>query len=109
MSTTIVTSTVQTATGAGNGRRIDRCQNGVLWAFPNVAATSWRPQFSMDNGATWTQDTAQSGVTNASVFIDLDDFAHVVWIQSGGTGPNGATLTTGAAYYMRGTPNAGRG
>jgi len=87
---------------------VDRCQNGVLWAFPNVTATSWRPQYSSDNGATWTQDTAQSGVTNASVFIDLDDYCHVVWTQSGSTGPNGASLNDGDLLYMRGTPNAGR-
>lgn len=95
------------ALSASNQRKIDRCQNNVLWMFmsiPNLAGF-----YSLDNGVTWTfggymTNGANIAVDNASIFIDLDDYLHVVFRhQSGGSG-----LTAGYIYYMRGTPNAGR-
>lgn len=106
--TTITTSTAATATAYSNQRKVDRCQNGVLWA---AAVTNndngWIEfSYSADNGATWTLDTTKTGsvtlglsyTQNFSFFIDLDDFAHLVYKSN----------YDGYIYYRRGTPNAGR-
>lgn len=107
MVTAVKTSTVSTATQAFNGRRLDVQQDGTRWEFAQDTASSLTPRYSKD-GATWTTATALAGLRNASVFIDLDDCAHVAWKQAGSTGPNGASLVDGWLYYMRGTPNAAR-
>jgi hypothetical protein len=113
--TIIDTSTASTATAYSNQRKVDRCQNGVLWtAFWNgtagndaVGGDSIEFWYSADDGATWTQNTADtfgfagSGTTytpNFSFFIDLDDYCHVVWKDR----------SNGSIIYRRGTPNAGR-
>jgi hypothetical protein len=111
MSTTINNSSIPSATRQPNQRKLDRCQNGNLWAFYcyfDSAAVQWaiRNYYSTDNGANWTQDTNavtwSAGIDNYglnfSVFIDLDDYAHLVYKDP----------TDGFLYYRRGTPNAGR-
>lgn len=111
MTTTIDTSTATTATGTGNQRKVDRCQNGILWAcfWTGLSSTTDGFEFwhSADNGATWSEDTgarigfAGTGTTytpNGSLFIDLDDYAHFVYNDR----------HNGFLYYRRGTPNAGR-
>jgi hypothetical protein len=109
MPTVITTSTASTATAYSNQRKIDRCQNGVLWMMHRyTSGTTNAPGFahSTDNGATWTvaptTDWGESGTANryenGSLFIDLDDYAHVAYKN-----PN-----DGFIYYRRGTPNAGR-
>lgn len=99
MPTTIDTSTSATATAYGNQRKIDRCQNGVLWAFFTPANGSalegWR---SADNGATWTFDKVAVTASNFSVFIDLDDYCHIAYRDA----------SDGYVKHVRGTPNAGR-
>lgn len=111
MPTVIGTSTSSTPTWKHHQRKIDRCQNGVLWAFFNplstassINAEAW---YSTDGGVTWTQDssgsilTAGGGDSNTvefSVFIDLDDYCHVVYLDR----------VEVKLYYRRGTPNAGR-
>ena len=107
---TIDTSTATTATGYSNQRKIDRCQNGVLWmTFWNGTSTttaSMEYWYSTDNGATWTENATKTGFTgtgttnipNSSFFIDLDDYAHIVYKDR----------ADGQIYYRRGTPNAGR-
>lgn len=103
--TTIATSTAATATAYSNQRKVDRCQNGVLWVIRWVGDGSWVPHYSTDNGATWTADSSQNfvGINNSytpnfSFFIDLDDYAHLVIKDR----------HDGYIYYRRGTPNAGR-
>jgi len=95
---TIISTTVSSEdTKAQFQRKIDRCQNGVLWSVLRAASSSalqfW---FSTDDGATWTLDvtTISSGHSQAesAFFIDIDDYAHVT-VYSG---------------YWRGTPNAAR-
>lgn len=103
---TVGTSTAGTATAFGNQRKIDRTSNGVLWAVQNSgSATGLGCSYSTDQGATWTAvaGPAYSGSSatytpNASLFIDLDDFAHVVYKDR----------HDGLVYYRRGTPNAAR-
>lgn len=105
--TTINTSTAATATAYSNQRKVDRCQNGVLWAVRQYKdATLWGYAFlySTDNGATWTD--AGGGIAwgtlnytpNSSFFIDVDDYAHHVYKNA----------ADGYIYYRRGTPNAAR-
>ncbi len=110
--TVIATSTAATATAYSNQRKVDRCQNGVLWALfyadgSNSSLRALRLRYSTDDGASWTDaGTVGSGnpndsenyVGNASIFIDLDDFMHVVYKHP----------WDGYIYYRRGTPNAGR-
>lgn len=112
MPTQITTSTASTATAYSNQRKIDRCQNGVLWEvhgrFGSGNATAhWRMYYSTNNGATWSfggdvengsGGTAYSYTPNISFFIDQDDYAHVVFKDN----------SDGFIYYRRGTPNAGR-
>jgi hypothetical protein len=101
-----------TATGYFNQRKIDRCQNGVLWSAYDYAGTAVangaaQLRYSLDNGATWVDagfvmnasgGTAQTYVRNCSIFIDLDDYMHVAFKDN----------FDGLVYYVRGTPNAGR-
>lgn len=102
--TTINNATSATATAYSNQRKIDRCQNGVLWAL-YWDGSALTPSYSSNNGTSWNATTAISmagaGTTytpNASWFIDLDDYAHVVYKDR----------HDGYIYYRRGTPNAGR-
>lgn len=90
-----------TATAYSNQRKLDRCQNGVLWAL--VSKEAYHLAYSMDDGRTWTDygNIGGSGgnyVENASIFIDLDDYLHIVY-------KNGFNAYT---TYLRGTPNATR-
>lgn len=103
--TTIATSASAQATAFGNQRKIDHCQNGVLWAGLNPASgQNFTPTFeySADGGQTWTAAATAFPASDArsengfSFFIDLDDFIHVVYVR----------LQRG--HYVRGTPNAGR-
>jgi hypothetical protein len=96
-----------TATAFGNQRKIDRTQNGVLWAVTNAQAAGGNyyvsAQYSTDGGTTWSTPVdvvaaqSSSTVSNSSFFIDVDDFAHLVY--KGGDG---------LLNYLRGTPNAAR-
>lgn len=103
--TTIDTSTAATATAYSNQRKIDRCQNGVLWKVHLATTAIFEFHYSTDDGATWTEDTSadintggDTYVPNGSFFIDLDDYAHFVYKDG----------SDGYIYYVRGTPNAGR-
>lgn len=92
---------VSTATAYSNQRKLDRCQNGVLWAL--VSKEAYHLIYSTDDGKTWTDygNIGGSGgnyVENASLFIDLDDYLHIVY-------KNGFN---GYITYLRGTPNAAR-
>lgn len=102
------------ATQFGNERKIDRCQNGVLWAFYSILPTgstgsysNIATAYSTDNGVTWNAggnviNGSGSGFNNYppqfSIFIDLDDYAHIVFKD----------FDNGFMFYRRGTPNAGR-
>lgn len=108
--TTITTSTAATATAYSNQRKIDRCQNGVLWKIRNGesnSAVAASLAYSTDNGSSWTDagtvangadSTANTYVRNASFFIDIDDYGHLAFQDNG----------NGNLYYRRGTPNAAR-
>lgn len=113
MPTTVDTSTSATALIYSWQRKVDRCQNGVLWATFNIYSSTVKTAdfietwYSTDNGATWifsgTIANLSGATTNAhapshSFFIDLDDYAHVVFKDQ----------STGVLGYRRGTPNAGR-
>jgi hypothetical protein len=105
MPTVITTSTSGIATGFCTQRKVDRCQNGVLWTFFN-SETNIQPAYSSDNGQTWTTTspiaiTASRVNSGWSVFIDLDDYCHLVYKDTDG-------FTTSYVRYRRGTPNAGR-
>jgi len=112
MSTLVGTSNNQYATGWTNGRKIDRCSNGVLWSFIQPQENSINVvycYYSTNGGSTWTQATG-SQLTNytgsvtqsyqraSSFFIDADDNCHAVFKD----------MSDGRLYYKRGTPNAGR-
>ncbi|MEX0668669.1 MAG: hypothetical protein WD061_02970 [Candidatus Saccharimonadales bacterium] len=111
--TTMETSTTATATAYSNQRKVDRTQNGVLWAI-HVRGFSCVANYSIDNGSTWTNNLSNwplnSGGTtgdpspNCSFFIDKDDYAHFVWKQNTDYG----SWVKGYIYYRRGTPNAER-
>lgn len=110
--TVITTSTAATATAYSSQRKIDRCQNGVLWMIywdgTNNTTTSMRSRYSTDNGVTWIDPgtgsafgfagSAPNFTPYSSLFIDKDDYAHVVYKDAG----------DGYIRYRRGTPNAGR-
>jgi hypothetical protein len=107
--TVITSSTAGTATAYSNQRKLDRCQNGVLWSMfwdgTSTTGTSMDFYYSTDDGATWTDGGgfgfAATGTTytpNGSFFIDLDDNAHVVYKDR----------SNGDPYYRRGTPNTER-
>jgi len=109
MPTVIATSDIPSVTGYGNQRKIDRCQNGTLWVILprnfDSSTAGWNLYYSEDNGTTWTYSgsisvsgTGNSYTPNASLFIDLDDYAHVVYKDR----------SNGIIYYRRGTPNSGR-
>lgn len=109
MATTVDTTASATyaLTYPYNNHKIDRCQNGVLWAvwWDTNPSTCLRLKYSTDNGATWndpsTGGTPKTGGTSQvgfKLFIDLDDYAHLIY-----TGISGVIV-----YYKRGTPNAGR-
>jgi hypothetical protein len=110
MPTAIATSSVATATAFSAQRKVDRCSNGVLWSHwwdgTNNTTTSMRFAFSTDDGATWTESsafgfagtTAGNAVPHGSLFIDVDDFAHIAYAD-----PHDDRLK-----YRRGTPNAAR-
>lgn len=121
MPTAVATTSYNPANlASGPGRRIDRNQDGTLWTFSaqissNTSAVCLQPAYSKDNGATWTALSLSTltdciaSATNWSMFIDLDDYAHLVFKQSGNTTVGvGGGRTDGYIYYMRGTPNAGR-
>lgn len=98
-------STNAQATAFSNQRKLDRCQNGNLVALWSYSAGNGDLRVSTNNGLTWTIATPEiAGFSNGSMFIDLDDYLHVVWRQSG----TGGARTNGFSYYMRGTPNAAR-
>lgn len=110
--TVVDTSTQVDASAHFNQRKLDRCQNGVLIALFDRDTDDGELWYSSDNGAAWAQCTITggggtdviAGFSNGSMFVDLDDFLHVVWKQSG----TGGSRTTAAIYYARFTPNAGR-
>lgn len=102
----IATSTAATATAYSNQRKIDRTSNGVLWAiwWDGLNGDVMPMAYSTDDGATWNSAifplgaVGSSYVPNISLFIDQDDYAHVVW----------KSRSDGYIYYSRGTPNASR-
>lgn len=98
--TVIATSTSTTATAYPNQHKVDRCQNGVLWAVFNTNPDA-DFYYSTDSGATWTR-AVSSQLSNAgiaiSLFIDIDDYAHIVYKNS----------SDNKVYYRRGTPNVAR-
>jgi hypothetical protein len=107
--TVITTSTAGTATAYSNQRKIDRCQNGVLWSMfwdgTSTTGTSMDFYYSTDDGATWAKGgefgfagTGTSYTPNGSLFIDVDDYAHIAYKDR----------SNGYIYYRRGTPNAAR-
>lgn len=84
------------AIGTGTGIAVDRTQNGVHWAALNNGGTAefWRAS----DAATFADSGDDLTVITAyDLFVDLDDFAHFVYVASGGV-----------LRYRRGTPNAGR-
>ncbi len=106
---TIGGSSNASATAFSSQRRVDRCQNGVLWAMywdgGSSTSSSWDFYYSTDNGTTWVLGgtfgffgTAQNYFPNGSFFIDKEDYAHVTYKDR----------DNGYIYYRRGTPNAGR-
>lgn len=104
--TVITTSTTSTATAYSNQRKIDRTSNGVLWAFNAYHSDGGRISgaYSLDNGVTWVDlgglivMSIGSYTINFSIFIDADDYCHIVYKNGG----------DGYIYYRRGTPNAAR-
>lgn len=86
------------STAYPNQRKIDRCQNGVIWTITRNGGFMV-PAYSIDEGATWVGSTAFNwGFSNGSFFIDLDDYAHLVYLSS----------VDSRLYYRRGTPNGAR-
>lgn len=105
----VATSTASMATAYSNQRKIDRTSNGVLWVlyWYGGAGTGLNLNYSTDDGTTWNNGGAvlngsgsstQSYIPNASLFIDQDDFAHVIFKDN----------SNGYIYYRRGTPNVER-
>jgi hypothetical protein len=88
----IFSSTTLYATGPADlgpwptGRYLDRTQTGVEWAVyhPSSAASAlFQMSYSTDNGSTWTAGPTQwNGSNNPALFIDLDDYAHLVYVQA---------------------------
>lgn len=101
-------STVGTATAYSNQKKINRTSNGVAWVASQVSSDETHLSYSTDNGVTWTTYGgilgAAQGITQASVYIDVDDYMHVAWRANG----TGGARTSGYMYYVRGTPNASR-
>jgi hypothetical protein len=103
LTTVVATSINIGALAFSNQRKIDRCQNGVIWTMRWDGSNALAFSYSTDNGTTWTASGTISiaGSTytpNASFFIDIDDYAHVVYKDR----------NFGYVYYQRGTPNAAR-
>lgn len=102
MATAVRTSPNADATAAFNGRHLDRTQDGTLWAVQvgSGGASGLYLTYSKDSGATWTPVAAvlTQAVRSPSLFIDLDDFAHLVYRDG----------SDGFIKYLRGTPNAAR-
>lgn len=97
---TLASTSAGTPTMYSNSRKMDRCQNGVMWEIGPSGASDLRAFYSTDNGATWTVDPTtlvSASAASWSVFIDVDDYAHVVY-----------KVSSGIMYYMRGTPNLAR-
>lgn len=92
--------------GQTGTRRVDACTlNGNLLALL-LNGNTWTTVHSTDGGTTWGAASAAfsnaSATDNyepyASLFLDSDDVAHVVYRDR----------SDGLIYYRRGTPNAGR-
>jgi hypothetical protein len=106
VATVVSNASVQVnATGAYSGRNLDRNTDGTIWTCVGWAGSVLELYYSKDGGATWTYAGAGSDVAAAgggangrSLFIDLDDYAHLVYKDS----------SSGNISYLRGTPNAGR-
>ncbi|MEX0748585.1 MAG: hypothetical protein WD074_00980 [Candidatus Saccharimonadales bacterium] len=100
---TMGASPASTATAYSNQRKIDRTQNGVLWAmYYNSSNGAIYDKYSTDNGQTWTTGVLPflSGGTisytgNFSFFIDIDDYCHIVYKNP----------FDGFIYYKRGIPD----
>lgn len=110
MPTVVATSTGGSATQAKSHQLIDRCQNGVLWScyYGGTYTTTdyYRFSYSLDGGLSWqaggtvgqSGNTANYGPNNAAFFIDVDDYAHLVYRD----------YNNGSICYKRGTPNGAR-
>lgn len=104
---TVTTAVTNAATAYPPSRKLDVCQNGVRWAFTVDAGAAWsiNASYATDQGATWSTKVNTNIVTAAtqvpvfSIFIDLDDYCHIVYKNSD---------VSGFIYYRRGTPNAGK-
>lgn len=92
-----------------NERKVDRTSNGVLWVARgnNTSGTTENVDlyYSTDNGQNWTlsswvvgTNSSTNSTVTSSFFIDIDDYAHIVYKDK----------TNGYIYYRRGTPNANR-
>lgn len=93
------------ATSSSHQRHIDRFSNGTIVTMTRFSdATSCNFLSSADGGKTWNNLMNFAGYDNGSMFIDIDDYVHVVWKQADTQGGR----TVGYLYYMRGTPDAGR-
>jgi hypothetical protein len=105
VSTLIVNSPAGSSAVSGN-RRADRTQDKTMWVavtYQTSPSTIIRWYYSKDNGISWVYsgtdsdlDYAGLGTGNVVVFIDLDDFIHVL------------TASGIALMYSRGTPNPDR-
>jgi len=98
MTTTIGTTNSQNATFLNFQHKVDRCQNGVLWAtfWDSNIYKFW---YSTDDGVNWTEDVAGRVAMNggnSTFFIDIDDYAHFSYTYNR------------IIYYRRGTPNGSR-
>lgn len=114
----IGTSAASIATAYSNQRKIDRTSNGVAWSTYAGASNRFTLYYSTDEGATWTlfssavkpgASTQNLSVYNFSIFIDADDYMHVVWKQFGSVSAHADfNMPDGAIGYLRGTPNVSR-
>lgn len=81
-------------------RRMDRSTDGTIWVLA-TDGTAGKFYYSKDGGQTWTYSGSGSDIANfynGSLFIDIDDYAHVIFRNSAST----------YYIYARGTPNAGK-
>lgn len=88
-----VTVDTSTTTEALEPDAIAVCANGVKWiAYDNGSNI----ELEYNDGGGWVSDgVVGSNGQEANLYIDADDYAHLVFIQ-------------GIGQYYRGTPNAGR-
>lgn len=108
MTSTIGTSGSNPALEHSAQRKIDRCQNGVIWSVythNRSDETAIRLRYSTTEGATWVDaggffsgSESYNFTPFPTLFIDIDDYAHLVYRD----------LVSGYTMYRRGTPNAGR-